>query len=127
MTSPRLGLSSSSGQECCHLTVAAADTRHGVASAADSALRQLGGMIDWNEPELVRRLYSLFLGTLVIKDKPATKPEHKRIPSNTRIRLKLMPVLLNSREAAVQFPSCIQVITGFVYSTHSTCVLAGHL
>ena len=67
-----------------HLTVAAADTRHGVASAADSALRQMGGVIDWNEPELVRRLYSLFLGTLVIKDKPAAKPEHRRIPSNTR-------------------------------------------
>ena len=117
MTSPRLGLSSSSGQECCHLTVAAADTRHGVASAADSALRQLGGMIDWNEPELVRRLYSLFLGTLVIKDKPATKPEHKRIPSNTRIRLKLMPVLLNSREAAGQFPSCIQVTFDLLFGT----------
>ena len=37
------------------------------------------------------------------------KPEHKRQPANTRIRLKLMPVLIKSREAAMQFPSCIQV------------------
>ena len=100
-----------------HLTIAAADTRHGVASSADSALRQLGGMIDWNEPELVRKLYSLFLGTLVIKDRPAAKPEHKRSPANTRIRLKLMPVLLNSREAAVQFPSCIQVTFDLLFGT----------
>ena len=100
-----------------HLTIAAADTRHGVASAADTQLRQLGGVIDWNDPDLVKKLYSLFLGTLVIKDKPAAKPEHKRIPSNTRIRLKLMPVLLNSREAATQFPSCIQVTFDLLFGT----------
>ena len=50
-----------------HLVIGAADTRHGVASAADTQNRQLSGSIDWNDPELVRRLYSLFLGTLVIK------------------------------------------------------------
>ena len=44
-----------------------------------------------------------------LQDRPTVKPEHKRQPSNTRIRLKLMPVLIKSREAAVQFPSCIQV------------------
>ena len=38
-----------------------------VASAADSENRKLGGVIDWNDPDLVRKLYSLFLGTLVIK------------------------------------------------------------
>lgn len=100
-----------------HLTIAAADTRHGVASSADSAFRQLGGHIDWNDPELVKKLYSLFLGTLVIKDKPGPKPELKRMASNTRIRLKLMPVLLNSREAAVQFPSCIQVTFDLLFGT----------
>ena len=100
-----------------HLTVAAADTRHGVASAADTFLRQLGAKVDWNEPELVRRLYGLFLGTLVIKDKPATRQELKRIPSNTRLRLKLMPVLMNSREAAMQFPSSIQVTFDLLFGT----------
>ena len=100
-----------------HLTVAAADTRHGVASTADTFIRQLGGRMDWNDPELVRKLYCLFLGTLVIKDKPATKPELKRVPANTRLRLKLMPVLLNSREAAMQFPSCIQVTFDLLFGT----------
>jgi len=99
------------------LLIAAADSRHTVASAADTQNRQLSGVIDWNDPELVRKLYSLFLGTLVIKDRPTTKPEHKRIPSNTRIRLKLMPVLLKSREAAMQFPSCIQVTFDLLFGT----------
>ncbi len=45
----------------------------------------------------------------ILKDRPPVKPEHKRQPANTRIRLKLMPVLIKSREAAMQFPSCIQV------------------
>ena len=99
------------------LLIAAADTRHGVASTADIQNRQLSGVIDWNDPELVRKLYSLFLGALVIKDRPTTKPEHKRMPSNTRIRLKLMPVLLKSREAAMQFPSCIQVTFDLLFGT----------
>ena len=42
-------------------------TRHGVASASDSVTRKLGGSVDWNDPDLVRKLYALFLGTLVIK------------------------------------------------------------
>jgi len=100
-----------------HLLVGVSDTRHGVASTADSENRKLGGVIDWNDPELVRKLYSLFLGTLVIKDRPTVKPEHKRQPSNTRIRLKLMPVLIKSREAAVQFPSCIQVTFDLLFGT----------
>ena len=100
-----------------HLMIGAADTRHGVASAADTQNRQLSGVINWNDPELVKKLYSLFLGTLVIKDRPSTKPEHKRVPSNTRLRLKLMPILLKSREAAVQFPSCIQVTFDLLFGT----------
>ena len=100
-----------------HLVVGASDTRHGVASAADTQNRQLSGAIDWNDPDLVKKLYNLFLGTLVIKDRPTVKAEYKRQPSNTRIRLKLMPVLLKSREAAMQFPSCIQVTFDLLFGT----------
>ena len=100
-----------------HLLIAAADTRHGVASAADTYIRQFGSKIDWNNPDLVKKLYSLFLGTLVIKDKPAPKQELKKTASNTRLRLKLMPVLLNSREAACHFPSCIQITFDLLFGT----------
>ncbi len=62
-----------------HLLIGAADTRHGVASAADTENRKLGGVIDWNDPELVRKLYALFLGTLVIKDRPTVKVRIRHI------------------------------------------------
>ncbi len=58
------------------------------------------------------RIYSLFLGTVVVKKGGGgaqSKSELRRAPASTRIRLKLMPRLLRSREAAAQFPSCVQV------------------
>lgn len=67
-----------------HLVVAAADSRHSVVSQAETEMRKFSGAIDWNDPGLVTKLYSLFLGSLVYKDKPVPKPEHKRTPSNTR-------------------------------------------
>ena len=106
-----------------HLAVAVADTRHSVVAVADSALRRLSGCIDWEDPGLVGKLYNLFLGTLVVKDKsgktnsPQNKPENRRSPANTRIRLKLMPYLLKSRQAAIQFPQSIQVTFDLLFGT----------
>ena len=64
--------------------------RHAPFPKVQIILRQLGGMIDWNEPELVRRLYSLFLCTLVINDKTTTKPEYRGVS-----RSQQSPILLN--------------------------------
>ena len=105
------------------LLVSSSDTRHSVASEADTVQRKFGGFIDWEDPVLIGKVYALFLGTLVIKEKPgqatggAVKMEHRRTPSNTRIRLKLMPRLLKSREAAMQFPACIQVTFDLLFGT----------
>ncbi len=80
------------------------NNRHSVSSRAESELRKLPS--DWsNSPTLIKQIYNLFLGYL----KDQVKPESRRAPANTRIRLKLMPLLLRSREAAKQFPSCMQV------------------
>ena len=46
---------------------------------------------------------------------PSTKPEMKRAPACTRIRLKIFPFFLRSREAAAMFPSCVQV---YIIKTH---------
>ena len=105
------------------LIVSSSDTRHSVASEADTVQRKFGSFIDWEDQVLIGKVYSLFLGTLIIKDKQghanagALKPEHRRTPSNTRIRLKLMPRLLKSREAAMQFPACIQVTFDLLFGT----------
>ena len=69
------------------LLVASSDTRHSVASEADTVQRKFGGYIDWENSVLIGKVYALFLGTLVIKDKQgqapagAAKPEHRRTPS----------------------------------------------
>lgn len=100
-----------------HLIVSSADTRHSVVSQAETEIRKFSGMFDWNDPGLVGLIYALFLGTLTVKDKPAPKADMKRIPANTRIRLRLMPYLLKSREAATQFPACIQVTFDLLFGT----------
>ena len=65
-----------------------------------------GALLFRNDPTLIGKIYGLFLGTFVSKDKEKSKnnpkPEHRRVPANTRLRLKLMPHLLKSREAALQ-------------------------
>ena len=81
--------------------------------------------------DLVNQLYDVFLGTLVIKGKDGKlatttsgatgvvhiKPENKRTPSSTRLRLKLMPYLVRSKEAALSFPASIQVIFDLLFGT----------
>ena len=78
---------------------------------------------------LVNQLYDVFLGTLVIKGKDGKlattsatgvihiKPENKRSPSNTRLRLKLLPYLVRSKEASLCFPGSIQVIFDLLFGT----------
>ena len=105
------------------LLISTSDSRHSVATEADTVQRKFAGFIDWEDANLIGKVYAMFLGTLVIKDKQgqptsgAVKLEHRRTPANTRIRLKLMPRLLNSREAAMQFPACIQVTFDLLFGT----------
>ena len=77
----------------------------------------------------MNQLYDVFLGTLVIKGKDGKlattsasgvvniKAENKRTPANTRLRLKLMPYLVRSKEAALAFPASIQVIFDLLFGT----------
>ena len=79
--------------------------------------------------DLVNQLYDVFLGTLFIKGKDGKlattsatgvvhiKPENKRSPSNTRLRLKLLPYLVRSKEASLCFPASIQVIFDLLFGT----------
>ncbi|KAL5016584.1 hypothetical protein ScPMuIL_006173 [Solemya velum] len=87
----------------CHYVIAAADTRHSVATAADMELKRIMGSIDWNNVSIVSKLYSLFQGTMAVKGKPAVKPEEKRMPACRRIRLKVFPFFLKSRKRQTYF------------------------
>merc|ERR1740128_410581 len=90
-----------------HLIIAAADTRFSVANAADSALKRIGGTVDWNDVPVITTLYQLFLGTRNSKEN--IKAEYRRVPACTRLRLKLFTYLIRSREASTLFPFCIQL------------------
>lgn len=89
------------------LIVAAADTRFTVANTADHQLRKIESAIEWETSAVIAPLYVLYLGTLTPKDRtPADKFKN---PANTRIRLKIMPYLLKSKEATNYAPLALKV------------------
>ncbi|KAG2466369.1 ECM29 protein, partial [Polypterus senegalus] len=93
-----------------HLVVASSDTRHSVATAADLELKSKQSIIDWNNPIIINKMYKVYLGDIPLKTKEgaALKPEIKREPVSTRVKLKILPHLLRSRLAAETFPANIQ-------------------
>ncbi|XP_039615329.1 proteasome adapter and scaffold protein ECM29 isoform X2 [Polypterus senegalus] len=95
-----------------HLVVASSDTRHSVATAADLELKSKQSIIDWNNPIIINKMYKVYLGDIPLKTKEgaALKPEIKREPVSTRVKLKILPHLLRSRLAAETFPANIQVV-----------------
>uniref|UniRef100_A0A8C5WUP7 Proteasome component Ecm29 N-terminal domain-containing protein n=1 Tax=Laticauda laticaudata TaxID=8630 RepID=A0A8C5WUP7_LATLA len=98
-----------------HLVIASSDTRHSVATAADLELKSKQSLIDWNNPVIINKLYKVYLGDIPLKTKEGAvlKPELKRDPVSTRVKLKIVPHLLRSRQAAEMFPANIQVLVFF--------------
>ncbi|XP_046357928.2 proteasome adapter and scaffold protein ECM29-like isoform X1 [Haliotis rufescens] len=101
-----------------HYVVASSDTRHSVATSADMELKRITGSINWNSPAVINKLFSIFQGTVVMKGQAPVKPDQRRTPACTRIRLKIFPIFLKSREAANTFPSCIQVVFDCLFGTN---------
>ncbi|MFT7807466.1 proteasome-associated protein ECM29 homolog [Arapaima gigas] len=95
-----------------HLVIASSDTRHSVATAADLELKSKQSIIDWNNPLIINKMYKVYLGDIPLKTKEgaAMKPELKREPVSTRVKLKILPHLMRSRLAAESFPANIQVV-----------------
>ncbi|XP_045609918.2 proteasome adapter and scaffold protein ECM29 isoform X1 [Procambarus clarkii] len=103
------------------LIVGAADTRFSVANAAELHLKRIDGSVGWNSSAVIAPLYVLFLGTLMPKDKtPADKFKN---PANTRIRLKLMPYLLKSKEACNYAPLALKVFFECLWGQNSNTKL----
>ncbi|CAL4121852.1 unnamed protein product, partial [Meganyctiphanes norvegica] len=106
------------------LIVAAADTRFTVANAADHQMRKIESVVEWETPAVIAPLYVLYLGTLTPKDKtPADKFKN---PSNTRIRLKIMPYLLKSKEATNYAPLALKVFFECLWGQSSNPKLKQH-
>uniref|UniRef100_A0A2K6FEV9 Ecm29 proteasome adaptor and scaffold n=1 Tax=Propithecus coquereli TaxID=379532 RepID=A0A2K6FEV9_PROCO len=74
-------------------------------------------LIDWNNPAIINKMYKVYLGDIPLKTKEGAvlKPELKRDPVSTRVKLKIVPHLLRSRQAAETFPANIQVLLFTVF------------
>lgn len=97
--------------------IASSDTRFSIANAADSLLRRLDASIEWNSSAVISAMYILFLGTLTpIERSPIEKFKN---PANTRIRLKLMPCFLKSREATNYAPLAVKVFCECLWGSHT--------
>ncbi|XP_059513619.1 proteasome adapter and scaffold protein ECM29 isoform X7 [Myotis daubentonii] len=108
-----------------HLVIASSDTRHSVATAADLELKSKQSLIDWNNPAIINKMYKVYLGDIPLKTKEGAvlKPELKRDPVSTRVKLKIVPHLLRSRQAAETFPANIQVVYDGLFGTNTNSKL----
>nr|XP_034996453.1 proteasome adapter and scaffold protein ECM29 isoform X2 [Zootoca vivipara] len=108
-----------------HLVIASSDTRHSVATAADLELKSKQSLIDWNNPAIINRMYKVYLGDIPLKTKEGAvlKPELKRDPVSTRVKLKIVPHLLRSRQAAETFPANIQVVYDGLFGANTNAKL----
>lgn len=97
-----------------HLAIASSDTHHSVATAGDSELRRLTSSINWEDKQTMVKLYDMILGTIVCKNDPkksTVKLEDRKTAANTRIRLKLVPLLTRSTIACTLIIPAVQTIT----------------
>ncbi|XP_064414526.1 proteasome adapter and scaffold protein ECM29 [Latimeria chalumnae] len=108
-----------------HLVVASSDTRHSVATSADLELKSKQSIIDWNNPAIINKMFKVYLGDIPLKTKEGTalKPELKREPVSTRVKMKIIPHLLRSRQAAETFPANIQVVYDGLFGANTNAKL----
>ena len=68
------------------------------------------------------KIYDLFRGTGVAKTKsaPPVPEDEKRSPASTRLKLKLFPFLLKSRQSAEHFPALVQVVFDCLFGAGAT-------
>nr|XP_054507571.1 proteasome adapter and scaffold protein ECM29 isoform X7 [Agelaius phoeniceus] len=83
------------------------------------------GLIDWNNPAIINKMYKVYLGDIPLKTKEGSvlKPEMKRESVSTRVKLKIVPHLLRSRQAAEMFPANIQVVYDGLFGANTNAKL----
>ncbi|KAB0794456.1 hypothetical protein PPYR_11295 [Photinus pyralis] len=102
-----------------HLIVAASDTRFSVANLADLELKKIVGTLNWASPVTAMPLYLLYLGS----QSQNIKPNMKKSPVSTRIRLKLLTHMCRIWGAGFALPASIQVIFDSLYGTNTNSKL----
>lgn len=101
-----------------HFIIATSDTRYSVVQVAELHIKRIAS-VDWNDLNIVSRLFSLFIGEKIAQ-KMNTTNDILVEPANTRIRLKLYPYLLRSRQAANTLPQIIQLVFDCLFGSQGT-------
>ncbi len=101
-----------------HYLIASSDTRYNVVRIAELHIKRITS-VNWNNQAIVDRLFSLFSGDKLQK-KTSQRLDLLVEPANTRIRLKLFPYLLRSRQAANTLPQSIQIVFDCLFGTINT-------
>ncbi|XP_067931568.1 proteasome adapter and scaffold protein ECM29-like [Watersipora subatra] len=96
-----------------HLILASADTRHTVATLGEDSIRRVSSEVDWEDPEFIKKMATLYLGTATAVNKErhvgGQAKENVVLPAPIRVKAKLFTFLLRSRYAAQIFPQNIQI------------------
>lgn len=103
-----------------HMIVGAADTRFSVANIADSELKRIVGLINWNNKNLSGNLYMLFLGTFNPINVP---PNRRKTEASTRIRLKLLTYLGRFQGKGIALQLATRVILDALFGTNTNARL----
>ncbi|KAJ1274098.1 hypothetical protein BS78_05G036600 [Paspalum vaginatum] len=95
---------------------AASDSQEPVSKKGEEFLKRKSSTVNLEDPNLMKRLFTLFNGT-VGADVAA---ELKVSPAHASLRMRLMSVFCRSIAAANAFPNTLQCIFGCIYGTGTT-------
>ncbi|KAG8232782.1 hypothetical protein J437_LFUL013279, partial [Ladona fulva] len=121
-----------------HLVVAVADTRFGIAYAADIELKKIvrdRPLLPGSPPSTAQKPSSSSSTSSLKQSDPwvlpipsalppsPNKPELRTAPANTRIRLRLLPYICCARGSGLIFPDCICIVFDSLYGPNTNARL----
>ncbi|XP_074321211.1 uncharacterized protein LOC141657772 [Silene latifolia] len=93
---------------------ACADSQETVTKRGEELLKKKGAAADLDNRALITKLFLLFNGSTTAEN---VAPEHKVLPANYSLKIRLMSVFCRSITAANCFPSTLQCIFACIYGS----------
>ena len=101
--------------------IGSSDPRCSVSNVAEGLLRRSDSSIDWNNAGIISSMYVLFLGTLMPLDTRTLR--FYKNPADTKIRLRLMPCFIKSKESTNFAPMAVKVFHECMWGASSNSKL----
>ncbi|XP_066339222.1 uncharacterized protein [Miscanthus floridulus] len=96
---------------------ASSDSQEPVSKKGEEFLKRKASTVNLEDPNLIKRLFTLFNGTVGAENIAA---ELKVSPAHASLRMRLMSVFCRSVAAANAFPHTLQCIFGCIYGSGTT-------